>query len=140
MTSRRVLRRRNMAWPKAATQPQAPATPQPEPVAPASGGGYRRLPVSPPDDDGFVWVDPRPATKWPNVLPDGRAGRPPGPRTNAMGYSIEERKVRTVFRDGTTWQYSGVTPQEWERIRRTASTGQFINRVLNHHPYGPESF
>jgi len=28
----------------------------------------------------------------------------------------------------------------WERLRRTASTGRFINRVLNGFPYGKASF
>lgn len=57
-----------------------------------------------------------------------------------IGYNIAERKVRTVFRDGTPWQYSDVSPDEWERVRRTASTGKLINRMLNNHPYGREEF
>jgi hypothetical protein len=100
---------------------------------------YRRQEHGDTDADGFRWLTPSP-TAWPNVRPDGHNGRPPGPRTQVIGYSLAERRIRTVFRDGTQWQYSDVTPQEWERIRRTASTGRFIARVLDAKPYGPETF
>ena len=108
-------------------QPRIPGFPA---VVPARN--YRRAPQSPPDHDGYVWVDPS-ASKWPNVK-----GNPPGPRTQTVGYNITERRIRCVFRDGTKWQYSEVTPQVWERVRRTASTGKFINRVLNKLPYGAD--
>jgi hypothetical protein len=57
-----------------------------------------------------------------------------------IGYNKETRTVRTVFRDGTPWRYDNVPPDVWERVRRTASTGRFINRVLNGYPYGRDNF
>ena len=74
------------------------------------------------------------------MRPNGFAGNPPGPRTQMVGYNLQARKIRTVFRDGTPWAYNDVSPQEWERLRRVASTGRYINRVLNHKPYGREQF
>lgn len=103
------------------------------------------------DEDGFVWMVPSP-TAWPDVRPDGNNGRPPGPRTQVVGYNKETQTVRTVFRDGTTWAYHEVPPEVWEQMsgRSTAtgrfsgaripSTGRFINSTLNNYPYGPESF
>jgi hypothetical protein len=95
---------------------------------------YRRATPSEADDDGFVWIEPS-ATVWPNVK-----GNPPGPRTRQIGYNISERTVRCIFRDGTKWRYDDVPPDVWERIRRTASTGRFIARVLDGFPYGPDSW
>lgn len=99
-------------------------------VSSPGGPDYRRAPITATDDDGFSWLIPS-ATMWPDVK-----GNPPGPRTQMIGYNLETRTVRTVFRDGTPWRYDDVSPQEWERMRRTSSTGKMINRVLNNHPYG----
>lgn len=95
---------------------------------------YQRYAVSPPDSDGYVWIVP------------SATSNPIRPRTKAIGYNIKERRVRTVFRQGSpaspnaTWAYDDVSPQEWERLRRVSSTGKYINRVLNSHPYGRDEF
>jgi hypothetical protein len=57
-----------------------------------------------------------------------------------VGYNKETRQVRIVFRPdrnahAAEYIYEEVTPDIWERVRRTASTGKFINRVLNGYPY-----
>ncbi len=101
--------------------------------------GYRRASIAETDAEGYRWVTPS-ASVWPNVKPDGKAGRPPGPRTRSVGYSLEERQLRIVFRDGATYSYDGVSPQEFERLRRTASTGKFLNRVLSQKSYRREQF
>lgn len=144
--SRRGINLGGAQWARRVPPPPSPASPPepPKPVSPPAAGaplvrGHRRTDLTEPDDDGFVWMVPSP-TAWPNVKPNGMGGNPPGPRTQMIGYNLEQRKIRTVFRDGTPWQYSNVSPDEWERIRRTASTGRFINRVLNSHPYGREDF
>jgi hypothetical protein len=114
--------------------------PRPTPLPTASAAAvppsrnYRRADVAFTDDDGFVWVNPSP-TAWPNVR-----GNPPGPRTQIIGYNRETRTVRTIFRDGTPWEYRDVPPDVWERTRRTASTGRFIARVLDGYPYGRKEF
>lgn len=96
--------------------------------------GYRRHAVTPPDPDGYVWILP------------SATSNPPRPRTKVIGYNLQERRVRTIFREGSpaspnaTWAYENVSPQEWERLRRVASTGKYINRVLNSHPYGRDEF
>jgi hypothetical protein len=95
---------------------------------------YRRATPAGADANGFVWIEPS-ATQWPNVK-----GNPPGPRTQQIGYNREERAVRCVFRDGTKWRYDEVPPDVWERIRRTASTGRFIARVLDQYPYGADNW
>ena len=94
----------------------------------AAARSYRRAGVSAPDEDGYVWIDPSATIN------------PQRPRTQRIGYNLAEKRVRTVFRDGTKWVYYDVSAQEWERIRRTASTGRFIGRVLDHHNYGPDSW
>jgi hypothetical protein len=89
---------------------------------------YRRAGTTGADEYGYVWVEPSPTIN------------PARPRTQRIGYSLAERRIRTIFRDGTKWAYEDVSPQEWERVRRTASTGRFIGRVLDHHPYGPDNW
>jgi KTSC domain len=91
---------------------------------------YRRAAVSDRDDEGYTWVIP------------SATSNPLRPRTHRVGYNIEDHTVRMVFRNGRTYVYGDeetpVPAAVWERIRRTASTGKFINRVLNDFPYQEE--
>lgn len=84
---------------------------------------YRRVETTEKDEEGFSWIIPTPSIN------------PPRPRTLLAGYNANLRDLRVQFRDGTPWVYHAVEPQIWERFRRTASPGRFINRVLNYYPY-----
>lgn len=55
---------------------------------------------------------------------------PGRPRTVAMGYDYGTDTLRVVFREGAVYDYFGVSTAEWWRMRRSASPGRFINRVL----------
>ena len=48
--------------------------------------------------------------------------------------------LRVRFRDGTPWEYHNVPSSVWQRFKRVASPGRFINRVLNNYPYNPGNF
>lgn len=63
------------------------------------------------------------------------SSNPARPRTLEAGYNAEQRTLRVVFRDGTPYSYYGVEPVTWQRFKRSASPGRFINRVLNSYPY-----
>lgn len=64
-----------------------------------------------------------------------RTSDPGRPRTVAMGYDHATDVLRVVFREGAVYDYFGVSTQEWWRMKRTASPGKFINRVLATHEY-----
>jgi len=57
------------------------------------------------------------------------------PRTRAMGYDGQTDTLRVVFREGAVYDYFDVTTAEWDRMRRSASPGKFINRVLANNEY-----
>ncbi|WP_157407309.1 KTSC domain-containing protein [Actinomadura atramentaria] len=69
-----------------------------------------------------------------------RSINPPRPRTVAAGYDEETETLRVRFRDGTPWEYYGVSEQVWNEFRSTNSPGRFINRVLNNYDYGRGDF
>lgn len=118
--------------------PPAPKVPHSEATPEVRGEGagaldprfrknYRRR-IQPADDEGYRWVDPT------------TSSNPARPRTLEAGYNAGERTLRVVFRDGTPWEYYGVEPVIWQRFKRSASPGRFINRVLNNYPYGRGDF
>lgn len=45
------------------------------------------------------------------------------------------RQIHVIFADGTPWVYDQIPYTVWVRFMRSASQGQFINRVLNNYPY-----
>lgn len=63
------------------------------------------------------------------------------PRTIAMGYDHQTDTLRVVFRpprpgqEGAVYDYFDVSTAEWNRMRRSASPGKFINRVLDQNEY-----
>jgi hypothetical protein len=65
---------------------------------------------------------------------------PDRPRTLQARYSQRRRRLEVVFRDGTTWHYSGVPAGIWTRFKRTESPGRYINNVLNGYDYGRGGF
>ena len=88
---------------------------------------YRRR-IQPADEEGYRWVDPT------------SSSNPARPRTHLAGYNAAERTMRVVFRDGTPYEYYGVEPVVWQRFKRSASPGRFINRILNQYPYERADF
>jgi hypothetical protein len=53
------------------------------------------------------------------------------PRTVAAGYDKTRAVLTVVFRDGTIWNYDGVTPGEWQNFSASISKGRpWINDQL----------
>lgn len=80
---------------------------------------------------------------FPEIDPT-RTSNPERPRTLQAGYDKKAGQstgtLRVRFRDGSPWEYYEVEPEVWQRFKRSASPGKFINRVLNGYSYGPGSF
>lgn len=67
-----------------------------------------------------------------------RTSNPEDPRTAAAGYDRSTRTLRVEWGDGgPAYNYYNVEPAVWQRMRKSASPGRFINRVLNNYTYGP---
>lgn len=64
-----------------------------------------------------------------------KSSNPGRPRTTAMGYNYSSDTLRVVFRGGAIYDYFGVSTAEWWRMRRSASPGRLINRMLATHEY-----
>lgn len=64
-----------------------------------------------------------------------RTSNPGRPRTVAMGYDYGTDTLRVVFREGAVYDYFDVSTAEWWRMKRSASPGRFLNRVLSQHEY-----
>lgn len=56
---------------------------------------------------------------------------PNRPRTVAAGYNGDRRTLTTVFRDGTYYNYYGVSQTEWRGFKRYRSKGEFIRLFLD---------
>lgn len=53
------------------------------------------------------------------------------PRTVAAGYDASRKILTVVFRDGTVWNYSGVTEGEWQNFHSSISKGRpWINNQV----------
>lgn len=64
---------------------------------------------------------------------------PQRPRTVAAGYDRTRRVLTTVFRDGTFYNYYGVSGLEWSNFKRARSKGRFILQYLDGKVRGPAS-
>lgn len=74
-----------------------------------------------------------------------RTDHPDRPRTVLAGYDGRSKTVRILFRNGehggtsdlqgAIYEYYGVPYNVWRMVKRNASTGRTINRVLNAYPY-----
>lgn len=80
------------------------------------------------------------------IFTERRAARP-GPwlpfdssRVAKGRYDSGLRQIQVEFADGTPWVYEEVPRNVWHNMRRSASPGRYINRVLNGYPYrrGPD--
>ena len=59
------------------------------------------------------------------------------PRTVAAGYDENTRILTVVFRDGTFWNYYGITPGVWIIFHDSLSKGPLLNsNARNHHGDG----
>ena len=56
---------------------------------------------------------------------------PDRPRTVAAGYDNQRKVLTTVFRDGTFYNYYGVSSLEWGNFKRARSKGRFIRLYLD---------
>ena len=52
---------------------------------------------------------------------------PPRPRAKKIAYSRQAQKLVVKFRDGTWWEYNGISPQIWNELKASPSTGRFLN-------------
>ena len=58
-------------------------------------------------------------------------------RVVAVAYDEEAERIYVQFPDGVRWWYAGCPRQTWEEFTAPGtSKGQYIDRVLNSHPYG----
>jgi len=66
-----------------------------------------------------------------------RSSNPGDPRTSRMEYYRLAQTLIVSWGDGgPDYAYYQVTPDIASRIKRSASPGRFINRILNNYPYG----
>ena len=61
------------------------------------------------------------------------------PRTLAAGYNRQTQTLSVIFRDGTAWNYYGVTYQMWTAFKNSPSPGRYIRTRLDFKAYGPPS-
>lgn len=59
------------------------------------------------------------------------------PRTLAAGYNRQSQTLSVIFRDGTAWNYYGVSYQMWTAFKASPSPGRFIRTRLDFKAYGP---
>ena len=64
-----------------------------------------------------------------------RTSNPGRPRTLAAGYDGGTDVLTIVVREGAVYEYYGVTGMQWQRFKRSASPGKFLNRVLSDKDY-----
>lgn len=59
------------------------------------------------------------------------------PRTLTAGYDRPSQTLTVTFRDGTVWNYYGVTYQMWTAFKASPSPGRYIRTRLDFKAYGP---
>jgi KTSC domain len=65
------------------------------------------------------------------------SSNPARPRTVAAGYDKVREVITVVFRDGTFYNYYGVTPREWQDFKARVSKGRYIYKYLDYKQRGP---
>ncbi len=58
------------------------------------------------------------------------------PRVARAAYDPTAEILRVQFRDGTEWEYYGMSRRDFGRYRRYKSSNRFIEAVANGYPYG----
>lgn len=59
------------------------------------------------------------------------------PRTLTAGYDRKTQTLTVTFRDGTRWNYYGVSYQMWTAFKASPSPGRYIRTRLDFKAYGP---
>jgi hypothetical protein len=91
------------------------------------GYGYRNLGESPSATlVSSVGKSPAPISQSPTSTTN-----PNRPRTVAAGWDRERQVLTTIFRDGTFYNYYGVSGLEWSNFTRARSKGRFIKTYLD---------
>lgn len=75
----------------------------------------------------------------PQTIVPSKSTHPPRPRTLTAGYNRASQTLSVVFRDGTPWNYYGVTYQMWTAFKASPSPGRYIRTRLDFKAYGPPS-
>lgn len=62
-------------------------------------------------------------------------------RVSRARYDSKNRLLEVDWMDGgISYIYQGVPPNVWRNMRRSASIGRFVNRVLNQYAYAPKDW
>lgn len=85
--------------------------------------------VDPDFGPGYEVLDPAPSRKIPD--PKGRVR----PRAQKAGYNPTLMVLVIVMRDGKWIMYRGVFPSEWQRLKASVSTNDFVQEVLHAKPW-----
>lgn len=75
----------------------------------------------------------------PQTVDPSKTTNPKRPRTLSAGYNRQTQTLSVVFRDGTPWNYYGVTYQMWTAFKASPSPGRYIRTRLDFKAYGPPS-
>lgn len=62
---------------------------------------------------------------WDYYWPTGSTN-PPRPATLQSRYSARTREMQIIFRDGTPWTYTDISPEFWRHFKRIESPGRLI--------------
>lgn len=86
-------------------------------------------------DPGDVKVDRTEVLSPPNSLDPQR------PRALEARYDPDRRLLTVRFRNGGTYAYEGVPPQDWRALKRNKSFGKTMDRlIINQYPFTKVSF
>jgi KTSC domain len=98
------------------------------------GYGYAVNPSADPDMGRAPTVaEASSVGKWPAdiTMAPTATKHPERPRTVAAGYDSKRKVLTVIFRDGTFYNYYGVSSLEWGNFGRDRSKGEHINKYLN---------
>lgn len=117
--------------------------PSPAPGATETSGGYETPPAYPqPRQDDFSailgdaydtdleWLAQAPSDfVEDDAIEPTVTMNPPRPRTHNATYDEQSSTLRILFRDGISYDYSGITPDQWLSLQRErTSTGKWMAR------------
>lgn len=80
-------------------------------------------------DSVAVFDDPDDSSPAPLTLVPTSSTDPKRPRTIAAGYSKTRQVMTVVFRDGTWWNYYGVSQALWNNFKKAYSKGWYLRNT-----------